>query len=129
VLAGVALVCGVTFTLAREQGFVEASIELRSLAGAWRVLFEIPRDIVVVCSEAVAQAIAPKPARGSFRAVRYGAVEETPQGAGRRAMSEAFGSLAPNTVVLGIDTERELLLVHQLRKQGGPEDLDVLRVG
>jgi hypothetical protein len=44
-------------------------------------------------------------------------------------MSEAFGSLAPNTVVLGIDTERELLLVHQLRRNGRPEDLDVLRVG
>jgi hypothetical protein len=61
--------------------------------------------------------------------VRYSAVEEDPFDTGRRALTEAFGSVAPNTVVVGVDAERGLLLVHQLRPQGEPEDLDVLRLG
>jgi hypothetical protein len=32
-------------------------------------------------------------------------------------------------VVLGVDAEHGLLLVHQLRRQGDPVDLDVLRLG
>jgi hypothetical protein len=48
---------------------------------------------------------------------------------GRRGLSEILGSLAPNTIVIGVDTERQLLLVHQLHRTGGSENLDVLRLG
>lgn len=129
VLAGVALGCGVTFTLAREQEFVGARFKLRWLARIWRLIIDVPRDIAVVCSEALAQLVSPKPARGRFRAVPYSAVEENPIDTGRRALTEGFGSVAPNTVVVGVDAERGLLLVHQLRVQGDPEELDVLRLG
>jgi hypothetical protein len=129
VLAGVALSCGVTFTLAREQGFVGAVFKPRWLVGAWRLIGYVPRDIAVVCWEALAQLVAPKPARGRFRAVPYSAVMQNSVDTGRRALTEGFGSVAPNTVVVGVDAERGLLLVHQLRVQGDPEDLDVLRLG
>ena len=36
---------------------------------------------------------------------------------------------APNTIVIGIDGERDLLLVHQLHRSGGREQLDVLELG
>jgi hypothetical protein len=129
VLAGVALGCGVTFTLAREQDFVGARFKLRYLSRWWRLIIAIPRDIALLCWEALAQLVSPQPVRGRFRAVRYSAVEEDPFDTGRRALTEAFGSVAPNTVVVGVDAERGLLLVHQLRPQGAPEDLDVLRLG
>jgi hypothetical protein len=129
VLAGVALGCGVTFTLALEQDFIGARFKLGFLSGVWRLIIEIPRDIAFVCWEALAQLVSPKPVRGRFRAVRYSAVEEDPIATGRRALTEGFGSVAPNTVVVGVDAERGLLLVHQLRPQGEPEDLDVLRLG
>jgi hypothetical protein len=129
VLAGVALGCGVTFTLAREQDFVGARFKFRWLAGVWRLIIDIPRDIAILCWEALAQLVAPKPARGRFRAARYSAVEDSPIDTGRRALTEGFGSVAPNTVVVGVDAERGLLLVHQLRARGEPEDLDVMRLG
>jgi hypothetical protein len=40
-----------------------------------------------------------------------------------------LGSLAPNTIVIGIDDERDLMLVHQLRRDGGRDELDVLELG
>jgi hypothetical protein len=48
---------------------------------------------------------------------------------GRRALAESFGSFAPNTIIIGVDAERELLLGHQLRRRGGDDAIDVLRLG
>jgi hypothetical protein len=129
VLAGVALTCGLLFLLSREQGFIEARIHPKLLASVWRLVAKIPLDIALVCWEALAQLARPRPARGSFRAVRFQAGEPSAEDTGRRAMAEALGSVAPNTIVVGVDPERGLLLVHQLHRQGRPEDLDVLRLG
>lgn len=128
-MAGVALACGWLFLLSREQGFTEARVNPMLLAGVWRLALKIPLDIVLVCAEALAQLVRPRPSRGSFRTVKFGAVKQTPQDTARRAMAEALGSVSPNTIVVGVDSESRLLLVHQLRHQGPPEDLDVLRMG
>lgn len=128
-LAGVAVACGVTGALAREEGFVEAQILPWWLLGSWRLIYQIPQDIGIVCWEALAQMVAPRPVRGSFRAHRFDVTEETPQAVGRRALVEALGSVAPNSIVIGVDAERGLLLVHQLRRQGAPQDLDITGLG
>jgi hypothetical protein len=129
VLAGVALACGLAFLVSREQRFSEASVRPGMLASLWRLATKIPLDVALVCWEALVQVVAPRPARGSFRAVRFRIGGDTGQDAARRALTEALGSVAPNTIVLGVDSERGLLLVHQLRRQGPPEDLDALRLG
>ena len=129
VLAGVALGCGAAFTLAREQRFTEARIAPLWLATLWRVVVRIPRDIGSLCRAALAQAVAPRSTRGAFRAGRFGATGDDPGDAGRRAMTEWLGSLSPNTFVVGVDTDRGLLLVHELRRQSDSEQLDPLGLG
>jgi hypothetical protein len=130
VLAGVALTCGLLFLVSREAGFMEAAINpLLLVSRIWRVVLKVPLDIALVCWEALAQLVRPRAARGSLRAVRFRAVEQDAAGTGRRALAEALGSVAPNTIVVGIHAEDGLLLVHQLHRQGPPEDLDVLRLG
>jgi hypothetical protein len=128
-LAGVALACAIAFLLAREQGFVEARVLPWWLPRSWRLLWRIPADIAIVCWEAIAQLVRPRTERGVFRATAFGATREVPADTGRRAVAETVGSLAPNTIVVGVDAERGLLLTHQLRRNGPPEDLDVTRLG
>jgi hypothetical protein len=129
VLAGVALACGVGFELAREQRFIEARIIPWWLLRSWRLIWRIPSDIALVCWEALVQLVRPRPRRGVFRATAFAATKETPADTGRRALAETVGSFAPNTIIVGVDTERGLLLTHQLRRHGPPEDLDVTRLG
>jgi hypothetical protein len=117
------------YELSREQGLAEAFLAPAWLARAWRVLVRVPTHIALVCFEAVRQPFARAPRRGSFRVVGFGACGEDAADAGRRALAEALGSLAPNTIVVGLDTERKLLLVHQLHHQGGRDELDPLRLG
>jgi hypothetical protein len=129
VLAGVAAGCGVTFSVGREREFVEARISPRWLLSAASLLWRIPSDIVIVCREAVSQLRSPQATRGVFRAAAFGAVQGTPEAVGRRALVETLGSMAPNTIIVGVDADRGLLLVHQLRRDGEPEDLDPLGLG
>jgi hypothetical protein len=125
----VALACGIAFELAREQGFVEARIVPVWLMRSWRLLWRIPADIAIVCWEALAQTVRPRATRGEFRAVAFAAVKQSASDTGRRALVETVGSAAPNTIVVGVDAERCLLLTHQLRRHGPPQDLDVTRLG
>lgn len=129
VLAGVALACGVAFALAREQKFIEARVLPWWLLRSWRLLWRVPSDIGIVCWEAVAQLARPRPNRGVFRATTFRATKHTAGDTGRRALAETVGSVAPNTIIVGVDDERGLLLTHQLRRHGAPEDLDVTRLG
>lgn len=48
---------------------------------------------------------------------------------GRCGLAESFGSLAPNTIIVGVDRERELILAHQLRRSGGREAINLLELG
>lgn len=63
-----------------------------------------------------------RPVHGRFRAVAYPTATGDPAAAGRRALSEIAGSLAPNRYVLGIDPERQVMVVHELLPSSAPLD-------
>jgi multisubunit Na+/H+ antiporter MnhE subunit len=125
--AGVVVLAALAFAASLRQGFVEATIHPVWLLRAWRPLLGVPRDAWILARDAVAQTVRPQRERGQLRAIPFRA-GDTPADVGRRALTEILGSLAPNTIVIGVDPERELLLVHQLERRGDPADLDVLRL-
>jgi multisubunit Na+/H+ antiporter MnhE subunit len=123
------ILAAVAYEISREQGFAEARIRFGWIVRGWRVAVRIPAHIAYVVREAFSQLLAPRARRGAFRAVSFDACADDSSDAGKRALAEALGSLAPNTIVVGIDTDRKLLLVHQLHRQGGREELDPLGLG
>jgi multisubunit Na+/H+ antiporter MnhE subunit len=86
------------------------------LARAWKPVLRAPMDVV-----RVALAIAGR-RRGGFYALPFRPGGDDPHDVGRRAMAEALGSFAPNTIVVGVDQEREHLLAHQLWPTSRPAD-------
>jgi multicomponent Na+:H+ antiporter subunit E len=52
--------------------------------------------------------------RGALVEVPYAAVADDPTAAAHRALTQALGTLAPNTIVVDVDRRRRKLLVHQL---------------
>ena len=97
-------------------------------ARSWRAVVRVPLDTGLLCREAVAQLTQPKRTRGQFRAVPFKA-GTSERDRGRYALTEIVGSLAPNTIVIGVDADSDLLLVHQLRRHGDRHDIDVLELG
>ena len=96
-------------------------------ATLWRLQFPRHGEAHVGCEweEVVAQGVpahvgTPTPGYG----YEGGAYDTT-----RRALAKGAGSFAPNSYVVGVDAERELLLVHQLDPSGGASELDPLELG
>jgi len=128
--AGATLLAALGATAARRAGVGGASAPTRSILRVGRALAQVPGDVLTLSAAAVVQLVSPRPVLGTLRAIpfRFGEAEDG-QDIGRRALAEGLGSLSPNTIVIGVDLERDLLLAHQLRASGGRESLDVLGLG
>jgi hypothetical protein len=130
VAAGAATIAATGFELAREQQTAGGlTARMRWLRTAHRPLLKVPSDIATVSLLALRQLVSPKPVNGVFRAVPFRCGPEHDIEIGRRALAESLGSFAPNTIIVGVDVERELILGHQLRPGGGAETIDVLGLG
>jgi hypothetical protein len=124
-LVVIALLAAIGFEASREQGFPEARISASWLAGTWRAFARVPFDSLLLVRQAVAQLLHPRRRRGRFRTIPF-ADGDTERDRGRFAMTEIVGSLAPNTIVIGIDADSGRLVVHQLEHKGDADELDVL---
>lgn len=127
--AGAAAIAATAFELAREEriaGLVRP--RLSWLVRAHRPLLKVPVDVAALSVVAVRQLVRPRPVNGVFRAVPFRCTNEEHE-FGRLALAESLGSFAPNTIIVGVDLERQLILGHQLRPGGGAESIDVLGLG
>lgn len=63
--------------------------------------------------------------RGRFVSLPFaGAHESSPEAAGRRAIAKWFGSVAPNTLVVGFAERHDRVLLHQLVETAEPPRCD-----
>jgi hypothetical protein len=91
-----------------------------------RALLRLPVETVIVAA-ALPRAIRGRGRRtGRLRAVRFRHTADA-EAAGRHVVSEYFGSVAPNRFVIGIDTSRQYMLVHELVPSDEP--LDQMELG
>lgn len=128
--AGAAALAATGFELAREQQTVGGlSARLRWLATVPRAGTKVPSDLVLLSVMALRQLVRPQASIGAFRAVPFRCDQDRAHETGRAALAEAFGSFSPNTIIVGVDVERDLILGHQLRPVGGREAIDVLGLG
>jgi multisubunit Na+/H+ antiporter MnhE subunit len=119
--AGASAFATVGSELVRAQRIAQVRIRLRWLARAWRPIARVPLDVAAVMWVLARRLSGRRTRRGAFRALRFRAPGDDPEDTARRALAEAFGSLAPNTIVVGVDPGRRMIIVHQLRPDGDPE--------
>jgi multisubunit Na+/H+ antiporter MnhE subunit len=106
--------------LLRSRGLLRFPVELRWLARVWRPLAQIAPDFAFLALALFRTIVRRQlPADGYVAIALPGAAGE-PRSPGWRALATAAGSLAPNSVVVDIDRERRLMLVHKLLPDRGP---------
>jgi len=128
--AAAALIGAVAAEVVHGQNLVRVHVELRWLRYLWRPLLRLLPDTARVLGVLLRQLALRQTPRGEFRAVRFRAGRpDDDHDTARRALAKAFGSFAPNSYVIGVDTERDIMLVHQLEPRGGAEELDPLELG
>jgi multisubunit Na+/H+ antiporter MnhE subunit len=128
--AAAALLGAIAAEVVHSQKLVRVRLKPSWLRHAWRPLVTLLPDTARVLAVLVRQLVLRRPPRGEFRAVKFRA--GCPHGAydtTRRALAKSAGSFTPNSYVIGVDTERDLMLVHQLDPKGGATELDPLELG
>jgi multisubunit Na+/H+ antiporter MnhE subunit len=75
---------------------------------SWRLPFEILRD----CALLIRNLFDRRP--GRFEAIPFGAGGEDARSVAKRALATFYTTLPPNTVVIGIDRRRNVMLLHRL---------------
>jgi hypothetical protein len=130
VAAAAAALAATAFELARKEQTVGGlRARLAWLARGYRPVRSVPGDVMALTGLAFRQLVRPQPQNGVFRAVPFRCAEDQELETGRCAVAEWAGSFSPNTIVAGVDAERDLILAHQLRERGGREAIDVLGLG
>lgn len=128
--AAITLLAALAVAAVRSHGVSEASIIPAWVARGWRPAARIPLDVAIVCYSGIAQLLAPARRRGRFVAIPFAPDEhDAARNVGRRALAQALGSLAPNTIIIGVDTSRRLIIAHQLRPRVDRAALDPMDLG
>jgi multisubunit Na+/H+ antiporter MnhE subunit len=113
--AAAAALAALVAEVVSHQAAVTYRIKLRWLPRALSLPGQVAGDTWAVFA-LLARVIARRtpPPHGEFREipVRYG--DDTPLGVTRRVLLTGARSLAPNEFVLGMDPERDVMVVHQL---------------
>ncbi len=106
---------------------VSAKPQLRMLRFVYRPFKQLIGESALVTWALFARVVLRWPVSGHFRAARYGAVADEPEDVAKRIFTQWGASAAPNRYVIGIDTDRRVLLVHELVRSSSP--LDPLELG
>src|SRR5215211_4614742 len=85
----------------------------RWLGAAVRPLLGVLGDLRTLARVLVARGVLRRGGEGTLVEVRFTATSDEPDDLARRAVTQALGSLAPNTVVVDVDKARGVLLAHQ----------------
>ena len=129
-LAGavVAALAATGFELARRQRIAEQAVRPELSVRAWRVVLRAVPDVFRLTRAAFAQLVQRKPVRGRVIALPFGHTADNPDEHALRAVAVGFGSIAPNTIVIGVDPDSGLLIVHQLEPTRKVSDIDPMRL-
>jgi len=106
---------------------VRARPRLAMFRYAYRPLLALFTDTARVTAALAGAVFLRRPIHGRFRSVRYRATGDEPDAVARRLLTEWAASVGANRYVLGIDTDNQTLLVHELVATSGR--LDPLELG
>jgi multisubunit Na+/H+ antiporter MnhE subunit len=118
--AGAGALAALLAELVTYQAASRWRMRARWLVPALKLPAEVARDLVIVYAALWRRLARGQPPHSAFAELpaRYG--DDGPQGTTRRTLLIGGRSLAPNTFVLGIDADRDVMVVHQLVAGPGP---------
>jgi multisubunit Na+/H+ antiporter MnhE subunit len=96
------------------------SPRFQSLLQAWRLPALVLRGTWILMEE-FAGTIKRTPKRSAFRLASFHATGTGCRAAAKRVLAIIFGTLPPNSLIVGIDRKAGIILFHQLRKEPLPQ--------
>ena len=124
--AGVAAIAATGTELVRRERVAALAVRPQLWLRLPRVLVRAVPDVGRLTRAAFLQLVQREPVRGRLIAMPTGLAGDDPEARTRRAAVTGLGSVAPNSIVVGVDPESGLILVHQLAPTRKPSHLEPL---
>jgi multisubunit Na+/H+ antiporter MnhE subunit len=125
-----ALIGTLAAAVVHSQHLVEFKPRPRMFRHAWRPLVRLFPDTGLVLVVLFKRLVLRRAPKSGFRAIPFrSGREEGAYDTARRALAKGGGSFTPSSYVVGVEGERDLLLVHQLERRGDARSLDPLELG
>jgi multisubunit Na+/H+ antiporter MnhE subunit len=112
--AGAAALAALLAEMAGYQAATRPRLRRAWLGPALRLPADVARDTAVVFKALWRRLVHGEAPRSAFLEIPVTFGQQTNEGAARRALLVAGRSLAPNRLALGLDAQRNVLVVHQL---------------
>ena len=112
--AGAAALAATLAELAGHQAGIRPWLRIGWLAQALRLPASVARDTWTVFAALWRQVALRQPPPSGFSEIAVRCGGQTPEARTRRALLIAGTSVAPNTLALGVDSERGVMVVHRL---------------
>lgn len=100
--------------IVRRQNLIRYRPRVRWLARSWRIVPKLLRDTGTLWTVLYRRIVRREDVTGAWRAIPFEWGEDDSRTTAKRALLVIAISATPNTYAVGIDRERDLLLVHQL---------------
>jgi multisubunit Na+/H+ antiporter MnhE subunit len=124
-LAASAMAAG-TATSVNGKNFARFYPESRWIVAGWRIPGYLFWDAVLICAVLFEFLFLRKPIASRIQAVRFQSGGSDERSATRRALAAILTTMPPNSLVIGIDQQQDLILVHQMRATGIPKLTQIL---
>jgi multisubunit Na+/H+ antiporter MnhE subunit len=119
VVGGIAVAIGTAVsTAAYAVGVARFRPKLAWFAEIWRVPWYVLTDTGTIASALVSRHLFRRRGRSRMVALPFEPGGSTGRGEARRALAIALTTLSPNSIVLDIDRDARLMLVHQISPAG-----------
>src|SRR4051812_48761492 len=117
-------------TAVRAQRIVAFRPRVRWLLAAPLVLMRAVADTSALAAALWRRLVLRRDVRGGFRTVRFRHGGTGGEATARRVVTKLLASFSPNTYVLDVDEDHDVVLVHQLApRRGHRRDADPLDLG
>lgn len=114
VVGAIAAAIGATGAVLVRRSRSSARPRTRWLLASARPLLAVVGDLLPLARVLLARGVLRRGGEGTLVEVRFAATSDAPDDVAYRALTQAFGSLGPNTVVVDVDERRGVLIAHQL---------------
>lgn len=124
------LVIGVIAAVLASIGMVVIALEypvpfspaLSDLLACWRLPWYVVSDTWLVFNVAAKDLLHIERAKSLFRVCPFDAgSQKNPRKVARRALATVYSTVAPNSIVLGVNTSNQKLLFHQIKRSSVPK--------
>ena len=115
-----------TATRVNGKNFARFAPEIRWILAGWRIPGYLVGDAVLIYAALFERLFSRKPTASRILALEFPSGGSDERSATRRALAIILTNMSPNFLVIGIDQQQNLMLVHQIRATGVPKLTQIL---